>query len=240
MQRLSLNESLINILKDFPNLTVKEIQKKLIKQKVVVPDESINSLLYGELRERVNRDLNVNGIPTQSIKGLSFHASKGLEFKLYQRLIDKEIITTENSTIDYILENKKRGLTYHLDIAIELQNQKFNIEVDGFDHLRADARLSIQKQIRFKGMNAKIEIDWMDNKSSFVDFKQIDNDLIYKWCHNNLDWCRLYHEELIWPDDINRNMFLIESGWKIMRLWNEEVKRNINYCIQEIEDFLYR
>src|SRR5476651_1089906 len=90
--------------------------------------------------------------------------------------------------------------------------------------MRADARMSIQKQIAKQGTRTEIVIDWMDNETSYADFKAIDSSTVFKWCAMNREWCIRYHEELLKPHDITRNIWLIEQGWKVIRFWNFEIK----------------
>ena len=96
--------------------------------------------------------------------------------------------------------------------------------------------LAFKNQIRAK--KSTISIDWMDNEKSYVDFRQIDSRLVNQWCNKNLQWCITYHEELLWPHDITRNIFLIDNGWQVMRLWNMEVKNDLARCIAEIKDWI--
>lgn len=200
--------------------------------------EQINRLLYGQLRERVVRDKDELGYPTWRIKVGKFEASQGLEVMFYSELLRRNVVTEENSFLGYQMRNRRNGKTYDLDIAIIAGDLKLNIEIDGFEHMRADARLSIQEQIEKRGGNTEIEIDWMDNDTSYVKFKYIDSKSFFKWCMTHRDWCKKYHEELLKPHDITRNMWLIENGWKVMRFWNFEVKEEMEQCIVDVQSLL--
>lgn len=234
----NVNEIILQILREQSPLGTHEIHKLLEKQGISVERKELNSLLYGELRNQVTKDVDGEGNQVWRLSGQKFTAAKGLEFTLYRELLNRKIITTENSQLDYAVTNRRTRKVYHLDIAIMIGERKLNIEVDGFDHLRADAMYSIQKQLREKGSKAEIEIDWMDHERSFIDFKSMDSEKVYAWCSKNADWCRRYHEELIWPKDITRNLWLIENGWEIMRVWNFEVRDDSKRIIKEVGEWV--
>lgn len=231
----SLEDKVIDVLKDRP-LSTKEILEHLSLR--FSDQGKINSLLYGELRTLVIRDKDVAGLPVWRLKGTGFEASKGLEVLFYTELLNHNIISKEESSMDYIIENPRKRKVYHLDIAVMRDERKFDIEIDGYEHLRADAMYSIGQQIKKQGEHATVEIDWMDHDRSYVDFKAIDKHAVYKWCSAHIDWCIRYHEELIWPHDISRNLWLIENGWQVIRFWNFEVKQDLDRCIEDIKDIL--
>ncbi len=236
MSIAKIDNTILEIIKEFGPVTTKEIIEHAKKQKISINKEYINSILYGTFREVVVRDRNNKNIPTWRLRTKSFEAAKGYETQLHNALIKENIIRTDEAFLDFEVHHPRTRKTYHLDIAIFKQDKKYNIEVDGFDHMRADARLSIQKQIKEK--KSMIEIDWMDNEHSYVDFQKIDSNLVNKWCKKNVSWCITYHEELIWPQDITRNIWLIENGWRIMRLWNIQIQHNLQQCIQEIKEWI--
>jgi very-short-patch-repair endonuclease len=233
-----VQDVVLEILREHGPLETKDILERLTKQKLPVERKELNSLLYGALRNQVTKDVNAACVQVWNLSQQKFTATKGLEFTLYRELLHKKIITTENSQLDFAVTNRRNRKVYHLDIAVRQKVRKLNIEVDGFDHLRADAMYSIQKQLREKGKNSEIEIDWMDHERSFIDYKSIDTESIYQWCTRHAEWCRRYHEELIWPKDISRNLYLIENGWEIMRVWNYEVKHDLKRVVQEITDWM--
>lgn len=239
MSLLPTDDLILDIIKEHGPVTTKQILEYVAKQHITVEKEYINSILYGYLREVVVRDRNNYNVPTWRLKTKSFEAATGYELKVYNELIRQKIITPDNAFLDYEIRHARTRKTYHLDIALLHRDQKFNIEIDGFEHVRADARLSIYKQIKSKGQTCAVEIDWMDNQKSYVDFKQIDNTLVNKWCAKNVLWCIQFHEELLWPHDITRNIFLIENGWKIMRLWNIQITTDLTKCITEIDDWIH-
>jgi very-short-patch-repair endonuclease len=238
MSLLNTDDLILDIIKSHGPLTTKAILEFVKKKNVEVEKEYINSILYGYLREVVVRDRNIYHVPTWRLKTQRFEAAKGYESTLYKELVRAKVITSDEALLDYEVRHPRSRKTYHLDIAILKQGKKFNIEVDGFDHMRADARLSIQNQIKTRGLSCEIDIDWMDNTSSYVDFKKIDSTLVNKWCNRNPAWCTTYHEELIWPHDITRNIWLIENGWKVMRLWNMQINHDLKTCIQEIQEWI--
>lgn len=254
-------ESVLKLLREYGELTVPQLLKELQKEKVSIERSALNSLLYGELRSLVTKDVDREGVQIWRLTQQKFTATKGLEFRLYQELLHRKIITPENAQLDYAVTNRRNRKVYHLDIAIFPESfpknvipaqagihgspvgagddrsiRKLNIEVDGFDHLRADAMYSIQKQLR-EGRK-EIEIDWMDHERSFIDFKSIDSEKVSQWCTRNAAWCRRFHEELIWPKDITRNLWLIENGWEIMRVWNFEVRDDLKRIVKEIEEWI--
>lgn len=235
---LSSDDVILDIIKKYGPLTTKQILQYAKKQHVSIEKEYIHSILYGYLREVVVRERNTQNIPTWRIKTKSFEAAKGYESILSNELIRKNIFVPSEMFLDFEIQNPRVRKTYHLDIAIFYQNKKYDIEVDGFEHMRADARLSIQNQIENKGRNCDIEIDWMDNKTSYTDFKKIDSSTVTLWCTTHLSWCISFHEELLWPHDITRNIFLIDNGWKIIRFWNMQIKNNLTKSVKEIEEWI--
>jgi len=200
--------------------------------------EQINSLLYGVMRSQVIRDKNEDGLHTWRIKGAHFEAAKGLEVMFYTELIKQHIISEETAQLDMQVEHRRARKVYHLDISVEKENQKFDIEIDGFEHLRADAMNSIQRQIEENGEDQMIEIDWMDHERSFVRYDQIDKQVVYKWCNGHPNWCIRFHEELLWPHDISRNIWLIDNGWRIIRFWNFEIKNEMERCVDDVKSFI--
>jgi very-short-patch-repair endonuclease len=233
-----LREQIFQIITEFEPVTTKEIVTILQEHNITTEKETINSLLYGVLRDVVIRDVNEVGIPTWRIRKKQFSAAGGLEAKFFSELIRQHIIPQEKSQLGFTVKNTRNNKRYTLDIAIFKNNSKYNIEIDGFDHIRADALSSIQRQIEKKGSNCEIEFEWMDNKSSFVTFGSIDTSKIYKWCGGHTDWCIRYHEELLWPKDITRNMWLIEKGWKIMRFWNVQIRDDMEKSLKEVKEWI--
>lgn len=236
----NIDNQLLHIIETHGPLSSQQILATLKSQyNICVNKETVNSLLYGQLRGLVIRDKNEKGYPVWRIKRQTFEAAMGLEVLFYDNLLRQKIVTEENSRLDYKVRNPRNNKTYHLDIAIFHGDKKTDIEIDGFEHMRADAMLSIQNQIVKKGDTHEIEIDWMDNGTSYVDFKLIDSGRVFKWCTSHRDWCMKYHEELIKPHDITRNVWLIENRWKIIRFWNFEVKNEMDRCIQVVKDVLF-
>lgn len=232
-------DQILQIIQDHGPLYTREIASLLReKYKLSLDKTEINSLLYGPLHKFVIRDKDKLGFPVWRIKRAAFEASSGLEVMLHNKLLKENIVSTTYSQLDYKVENRRNGKTYHLDIAVFENGEKLNIEIDGFEHVRADARLSIQKQIEQNKKIKEIEIDWMDNSSSYTDFTNIDNSRVFKWLLENRAWCIKYHEELLWGRDITRNIYLIDSGWSIIRFWNFQIKDNINECISTIKTYL--
>jgi hypothetical protein len=231
----SLEDKVLEALKDGP-VSTKEILKRLSLR--LSDKEKVNSLLYGDLRASVIRDKDENGQHTWRLKGMGFEASKGLEVQFYKELLKHKIISEENSSLDYTIENPRKRRVYHLDIAVVGAEQNFDIEIDGYEHLRADAMYSIAQQLEKNGDDAEIEIDWMDHERSYVNFESIDKQRVYRWCSTHVDWCIRYHEELIWPHDITRNMWLIENGWRVIRFWNFEIKRDMERCVKDVEEWM--
>lgn len=231
----SLDDKIIDALKEGP-LTTKEMLTRLSLK--LSDREKVNSLLYGDLRASIIRDKDEKGQHIWRLKGYGFEAAKGLEVQFYNELLKQRIFAKEHSSLNYTIENPRKRKVYHLDIAVFKDDQKYDIEIDGYEHLRADAMYSIGQQIKKQGEDVEIDIDWMDHERSYVDFKTIDKQVVYKWCSTHIDWCIRYHEELLWPHDITRNMWLIENGWQIIRFWNFEIKRDLNRCIQVIKDIL--
>jgi hypothetical protein len=231
----SLEDKVLDVLKDGP-VSTREILQRLsldLKDK-----EKVHSLLYGDLRASVIRDKDANGYPTWRLKGLGFEASKGLEVQFYTKLLKKKVISEQESSLDYTIENPRKRKVYHLDIAVVRNDRKYDIEVDGYEHLRADAMRSIALQIGKNGFDTEIEIDWMDHERSYVNFETFDKQSVYRWCSTHIDWCIRYHEELLWPHDITRNMWLIENGWRVIRFWNFEIKRDMERCVGDVESVL--
>lgn len=233
-----LKGQIFKIITENAPLTTKEIQDSLQDYSITVSREQINSILYGELRDSIIRDVNTKGIPAWKVRQTKFSAAGGLEAKLYQELIKRNIISTDNSQLGFTLRNTRNGKTYHLDIAIRQADKRFNIEIDGFDHVRADALSSLERQIIENGNNAEIEIDWMDNEKSYIRYDEINTKLVYQWLGEHIDWCIRFHEELLWPKDITRNLWLIDKGWVVVRFWNIQVRNRVNQCLKDIEDIL--
>lgn len=234
----SLQDQIFQIISRKEPITTREIQEALQEFGVSVQKDEINSILYSGLRNSVIRDVNAKGIPAWRVRRKQFSAAGGLEAKLYQALLKANIITTDTAHLGYGVKNTHNGKSYHLDIAVFLNDNKYDIEIDGFDHVRADALSSLERQIKEGGKHAQIEIDWMDNEKSFISYSEIDTKTVYQWLGNHIDWCIRYHEELLWPKDITRNIWLIEKGWKVIRFWNGEVSQNLNRCIKDIKEWL--
>jgi hypothetical protein len=235
---LSGDNTILDIIKQYGPLSTQEIVNKAKTCGLQVEKEYINSLLYGFFREAVVRERDTRNIPVWRIKTGAFQAGKGYESSLAKELLRRSVVQENELFLDYTLSNRRTRKTYHLDIALIKDSGKYNIEVDGFEHMRADARLSIQQQIVKKGDNSEIDIDWMDHASSYMDFKLIDSKRINSWCIKHLKWCITYHEELLWPHDISRNIFLIDNGWSVMRLWNMEIKNNLSDSISQISEWI--
>lgn len=231
----SLEDKVIESLKDGP-LSTKEILERLGLHSS--DREKVTKILYGDIRGAIIRDKDATGHQIFRLKGMGFEASKGLEVQFYAELVKQRIIPQDNSSLEFTIENPRNRKVYHLDIAIIQEDQQYDIEVDGFEHLRADAMSSIQMQLDKKGDAAEIEIDWMDHERSYVNFNTIDRQLVYRWCNTHTEWCIRYHEELIWPHDISRNMWLIEKGWRVIRFWNFEIKNDMNRCVRDVRDLL--
>lgn len=235
---LSVDDVILDIIRSHGPVTTKQILELAKQKNLPVEKEHINSILYGYLREVVVRERNTYNVPTWRIKTKKFEAGKGYESHLFNELVKQKIIKKDEAFLDFEIRNPRNNKTYHLDIALFHENKKFNIEVDGFEHMRADSRLSIQNQIRKNGQNCDIEIDWMDNKTSYTDFKKIDSTRVNNWCSRHLSWCIKFHEELLWPHDITRNIFLIDNGWHIIRFWNNQVKNDVKTCVKEVEEWM--
>jgi len=238
MPASNLSDQVFRILTELGPLTTSEIQNVLKKHGLPIEKDEINSILYGSMRNSVVRDVNEKGIPTWRIRKKQFSAAEGLEAKFYHELLRRNIVTEQNSQLGFTVKNTKRNIRYSLDIAVVQNNTKYDIEIDGFDHIRADALASIERQIKEQGPGSDMEIDWMDNKRSFVAYNEIDTKLVYTWCGDNIDWCVRFHEELLWPRDINRNMWLIEKGWRIIRFWNAQVRDDLEMCLEEVKSFI--
>lgn len=235
------DNKIIEIIRDRGPVNARQIQSILQSEYNAELDiEEINSALYGSLHNLLVRDKNELGYPVWRIKGNSFEAAMGLEVMFYEGLLKQKIVTENNSQLDFMLNNPRNNKTYHLDIAVFKDGQRFNIEIDGFEHIRADARLSIQRQIEVRREESEIEIDWMDNETSYADFKIIDSSMVFKWLVKHRLWCMKYHEELIKPHDITRNIWLIENGWRIIRFWNFEIKDDMNRSIKDVREFLLK
>jgi hypothetical protein len=233
-----LRERIYQIVCESDLISTKNIVEKLHEGGLVVKREDVNSVLYGELRERVIRDKDDDGIPLWRVRRVRFSAAGGLEAKLYKELVRQGIVAEGSAQLGFGVKNTRNNKRYHLDIAIRKDNNRYNIEVDGFDHVRADALSSIDRQLEKNGQNAEIEIDWMDHEKSYTNFSIIHTSRVYRWLGGHLDWCVRYHEELLWPKDISRNIWLIEKGWRVMRIWNAEIERDMNKTIASIRDFL--
>lgn len=235
-----LRDQIFQIISENEPLSTKEICSKLHTYGVDVEKESVNSLLYSSLRNSVIRDRNESGIPVWRVRRKQFLAAGGLESKFYHELIQRRIVTENNTQLGFTVKNTKRNIRYSLDIVIKLGQERFDIEIDGLDHVRADALLSIQNQITKKGTDCEIELDWMDNKSSFIPYSAIQTAKVYKWLGDNQTFCIRYHEELLWPKDITRNIWLIEKGWNVVRFWNFQIRDDMDGCIQELKDVMKR
>ncbi len=234
-----LREDVVKTIEDAGAVSVREIMDSLsLNYRDPEEREKINSLLYGELRPLVIRDKNEDGMPIWRLKGDSFEAAKGLEIMFYAELSRRPFFEKVESSLDTKIENRRKRKIYHLDIAVSHDNHYLDIEIDGYEHIRADALYSIQNQIEEKGEHCEVVIDWMDNESSYVKYQDIDRQKVYKWCSAHPEWCIRYHEELLWPHDIMRNMWLIENGWKIIRFWNFEIKNSMKRCIKDVEDII--
>lgn len=231
----SLEDKILASLKDGP-LSTKGILQRLSLD--LSQREQVNSLLYGSLHTSVIRDKDEKGQHTWRLKGFGFEAAKGLEVQFYTELMKHKIFSEKESSLDYTIENPKKRKVYHLDIAVVKNDRKYDVEVDGYEHLRADAMSSIDSQLAKKGENTEIEIDWMDHERSYVNFDSIDKQRVYRWCSTHIDWCIRYHEELIWPHDITRNLWLIENGWQVIRFWNFEIKRDMDRCVQDVKSWM--
>ena len=236
--RSTISDRVFQAISEYGPLTAKEIQEHLKRSGVVVAREAINSELYGALRSAVVRDVNVKGVPSFRIRQKRFTPAGGLETKFYHELIRQKVILEDSSHLGYTIKNPKSGKTYHLDIAVFVTGEKYDIEIDGFDHVRADALASLERQIIESGKHAEIEIDWMDNEKSFIRYDEIDTKLVYSWLGKNIDWCIRYHEELLWPKDITRNIWLIEKGWHVIRFWNTQVQKDMKRCIREVKEWI--
>jgi hypothetical protein len=233
-------QAILTVVSDYGPLNVVAIRSYLQKDYGIKKElAQINSLLYSDLRERVIRDKDEAGHPTWRMRHATFEAAQGLEVMLYSELLRRGIIGEHDSHLGYQIRNRRNGKTYDLDIAILEGSFKVDIEIDGFEHIRADARLSIQEQIEKGGADTDIEIDWMDNRNSFTDFKLIDNKSMFRWFLSHKEWTKRYHEELLKPHDITRNIWLIENGWKVIRFWNFEVNDELQRCLDEVTDLIH-
>lgn len=238
MIQADLRDLIYRVITEEEPVTTKEIQAKLNFVESNIAKDSINSILYGELKKSVIRDVNSEGIPAWKVRRAKFTPAGGLELKFYDQLLKKGIINKENSQHGFGVKNTKNNKRYHLDIAVFINSNRYNIEIDGFDHIRADALSSMDRQLDKKGHDCEIEIDWMDHEKSYVSYSNIDTSKVYKWCGKNIDWCIKYHEELLWPKDITRNIWLIDKGWCVIRLWNEQVRAQPEKCMRTISDWL--
>ena len=186
-----------------------------------VDAREIHSLLYRMLHNGlVIRDKDVQGNPTWRAKGHDFEAAKGLEVLFFSELLKKKIVDKETSMLGYKLHDERHRKTYELDIAVFQPDIKLDIEIDGYEHMRADARLSMQRQIEERGENCEMHIDWMDNDSSYADFKTIEVRKVFK------------------PRDLTRNFWLNENGWKVIRFWTFEVKDEMEKCIRQVKELI--
>jgi hypothetical protein len=233
-----LKDQIFRIISEKEPVTTKEIQDVLQEYGVNASKESINSALYGPLRNTVVRDVNVKGIPAWRIKRATFAAAGGLEAKFYAELIRQKIVTKDESHLGFTVKNTRNNKRYHLDIAVIRNGNRYDIEIDGFDHVRADALASLERQIIEGGKNMEPEIDWMDNEKSYVAYSEINTKVVYPWLATHIDWTVRYHEELLWPKDITRNIWLIERGWKVIRFWNTQIQKDIKKCAEEAREFL--
>lgn len=234
-----LSDQVFQIIIDKEPITTKGIQDILQAHGIHVFREPINSILYGVLRSSVIRDVNEKGIPAWKIKRANFAAAGGLEAKFYKELLRQKVITKDNSQLGFTVKNMRNNKRYHLDIAVMKENQRYDIEIDGFDHIRADALASLERQIIEGGKNVEPEIDWMDNEKSFVAFNEINTKIVYSWLATHVDWTVRFHEELLWPKDITRNIWLIEKGWKVIRFWNTQIQKDIKKCADEVSGFIH-
>lgn len=146
-----MEQRIFQVISEHESITVREIQEILEKNNVITSKEAINSILYGPLRTAVIRDVNAKGIPAWRIRRKHFSAAGGLEMKLYQTLLSQHIVTKETAQLGYGVKNIHNGKTYHLDIAVFRNDKKYDIEIDGFDHVRADALASLERQIKEGG-----------------------------------------------------------------------------------------
>jgi very-short-patch-repair endonuclease len=234
-----ISDTILQLLKYHSPITAQQITQSLrVDFKISIKKEEVNSILYGALHEFVIRDKDERGYPVWRVKNHGFEAAKGLEVMFYNDLIKHDVITSDSSLLDYSIENIRNKKTYYLDIAIMIDGAKFNIEIDGFEHIRADARLSIQKQLEQNGRRDEIIIDWMDNETSYADFGLIDNKRIFSWLARNRSWCVRYHDELLKPHDITRNIWLIENGWRVIRFWNFEIKDELKRCREIVKAWI--
>ncbi len=233
-----LSDQVFQVVTDHEPITTKEIVDILGEHGITVSKESINSALYGPLRNSVIRDVNVSGTPAWKIKRVTFEAAGGLEAKFYNELIRQGVITEANAQLGFTVKNIRNNKRYHLDIAVHTNNNRYDIEIDGFDHVRADALSSLERQIIEGGKSIEPEIDWMDNEKSFVAYNEINTKIVYVWLATHVGWAVKYHEELLWPKDITRNIFLLEKGWKVIRFWNTQIQKNRQQCVQEVREFL--
>lgn len=233
-----LKDQVFQIISEKEPITTKEIQDLLQQHNMRVSREAINSVLYGPLRNTVIRDMNEKGVPAWKLKRAAFAAAGGLETKFYKELLRHGIIAKDNSQLGFTVKNIRNNKRYHLDIAVMKNNQRYDIEIDGFDHVRADALASLEWQIIEGGKNMEPEIDWMDNEKSFVAFNEVNTKIVYSWLATHVDWTVRYHEELLWPKDITRNIFLLEKGWKVIRFWNTQIQKDMKHCAEEAREFL--
>lgn len=234
----SLQDDIVKTIEQAGTASVREIMDALaMDYRDPREREKVNSLLYGELRSIVIRDKNEDGLHTWRIKTRDFEAAKGLEIMFYTELTGRSVVDEEEISLDTKIENRRKRKVYHLDIAITRNSQRYNIEIDGFEHIRADALLSIQEQIA-KKEDVQVDIDWMDHESSYVNYQRIDRKPVYQWLNAHPNWCIRYHEELLWPHDLTRNIWLIENGWRIIRFWNFEVKNEMDRCMQDVKALL--
>jgi hypothetical protein len=239
MGESELKDKIVQIVRQYGPVTSGEVRNVLSEHKVEARSKQINVLLSELSRSTLLiRDVNAEGVPTYRVRTGRFEASSGLEVKLFHELIKRGIVTEENASLGLRLRNRRNGKTYSLDIAVQKEGKKFNIEVDDFRHIRADALRSISSQLEQDRKLKEIDIDWMDNRVSFTDFKSFDSKVAYRWCIKNLPWCIRYHEELIKPKDNVRSDFLRENGWVVMRVWNKEITEDLERCVREIGEWI--
>src|SRR4051794_27825546 len=94
---LSVDDLVLDIIKEHGPVTTKEIITLALKKNVAVDKEYINSILYGYFREVVVRDRNNFNVPTWRLKTQSFEAAKGYEATLFKELITQRIIVSDEA-----------------------------------------------------------------------------------------------------------------------------------------------
>lgn len=234
-----LTDTITYLIRQHGPMSSQELLKLMSKHGIRAQKKEVNSILSTLNRTTLLvRDVNEAGIPTYRIRTGVFEASSGFEVKLFTELLKRKIVTRENAELGKQIRNRRNGKTYSLDIAIIKNERKYNIEVDDFGHIRPDALRSICAQVRKHKELSEIEVDWMDHEVSYADFKSFDPKTAYRWCSSHLSWCIRYHEELIKPKDITRNMWLIENGWQVMRVWNKQITEDLDKCLEEIGEWV--